>query len=72
MHSWTSARSRPLALLALLALLVGCTGPLLDQPDKARRRQLFLPPLYSSSSSPDGTSYDWSAMFWLVVDSFQR
>jgi hypothetical protein len=62
----TASPPRRLALLALLLLLGGCAGPLLDQPGKVRRRQLFLPPFYTSSRSPDGTSYDWSALFWLA------
>ena len=70
----TSRPRRPLALAALL-LLAGCTSPLLDQPSKARQHSVFLPPLLTVSSSPDGTSHQWSALIWLVgqdVESQRR
>ena len=51
--------------LAVLAL-VGCTGPLLDSPEQVRHTDIFLPPLFTSSSSQDGTSHDWNALLWLV------
>jgi hypothetical protein len=56
----------PRALLLLLALLPACTGPLLDEPAKVRRTQIFLPPVLTYNRSDDGTSYDWSALIWLV------
>ncbi|HZM00318.1 MAG TPA: hypothetical protein VFD43_08710 [Planctomycetota bacterium] len=52
--------------LAGLAVLAGCSGPLLDSPGKVRHTDVFLPPLFSSYSSEDGTSHEWSALFWLV------
>lgn len=58
-------RLMPILLLPLLAAL-GCTAPLQDAPDKVRHSDVFLPPLYTSSSSEDGSSYDWSAGMWLV------
>jgi len=57
-------RARSLAVLALL-LAAGCAGPVLDEPAKVRHSQVTLPPLFSSSASEDGTSYDWDALFWL-------
>ncbi|MHC5212066.1 MAG: hypothetical protein ACYTG2_15210 [Planctomycetota bacterium] len=56
----------PLALLGLAAVLAACTGPLLDEPAKVRRTQVFLPPLLTYNRSDDGTSHDWSALLWLV------
>ncbi len=53
-----------LALL-LLGCLAACQGPLLDQPSKLRETQVFVPPLYTSAASPDGTSWSWDALFWL-------
>ena len=58
-------RLPPVSVLAL-AVLVGCAEPLLDEPGKVRAREVLLPPLYTSSRSADGTSYDWNALFWLV------
>ncbi|MBM3985486.1 MAG: hypothetical protein FJ296_07345 [Planctomycetes bacterium] len=62
----TPIRARRSAALALLALLAGCTGPLLDQPGKQRRNEVVLPPLFWSDESPDGSSWSWDALFWLV------
>jgi hypothetical protein len=59
-------RLAPILLLPLLLAAVGCRSPLLDAPDKVRHTDTFLPPIYSSSSSEDGTSSQWSAAFWLV------
>ena len=59
----TLASLRPLALALLLA---GCTTTLLDSPAKQRQHSVFLPPLVTASSSPDGTSHQWSALLWLV------
>jgi hypothetical protein len=67
---------RPLRMLpAVLLVLAGCTGPLLDQPGQQREHDLFLPPLVTVSSSPDGSSWDWNALIWLVgqdVESERR
>jgi hypothetical protein len=57
---------RRMALCALVLSLAGCTGPLLDRPSAQRQHDLFLPPLVSVDSSPDGTSWSWSALFWLL------
>jgi hypothetical protein len=55
------------ALLALAALLLpSCRTPVLDGPGQVRETQLFLPPLFTSSASPDGTSSEWSALLWLA------
>ena len=65
---------RRLAAVALL-LLAGCTSPLLDQPSKQRHTTFMAPPLFHSSSSPDGTSWQWNALIWLAgqdVESDRR
>ena len=63
-----SGRLRPglVGLLVLAVALAGCTAPRLDSPSKVRQTDVFLPPLFSSSSSPDGTSHAWNALIWLV------
>ena len=65
-----TARRARAALAALIgaALLGGtaCRGPLLDSPSKVRHHDVFLPPLFTSASSEDGTSSEWSALLWLV------
>jgi hypothetical protein len=69
-----SARAAGTVLTALTALIglaalagtTGCTGPLLDSPGKVRHSDVFLPPLFTSASSEDGTSSEWSALVWLV------
>ncbi len=56
-------------------MAAGCTGPLLDSPEKQRRHTLFLPPLFTASASEDGSSRDWNALLWLVgqdVESSRR
>jgi hypothetical protein len=55
-----------LGLLAGAAGLGACSGPLLDSPSQVRHHDLFLPPLVTVSSSEDGSSYQWSALLWLV------
>jgi hypothetical protein len=60
------ARRLAALLPVLLAALSACTGPLLDEPGKVRRTQVFLPPLFTYNASDDGTSHDWSALIWLV------
>jgi hypothetical protein len=60
------AAAAGLAALAGGLALAGCTGPLLDSPEKVRHTDVFLPPLFTSSSSDDGTSHDWNALIWLV------
>lgn len=60
----------PTLLFALLAA-AGCRAPLLDAPDKVRQSDIFLPPIYTSSSSEDGTSYEWSAAFWLAGEDVE-
>lgn len=61
---------RPACLLVVVAcLFASCTSTLLDAPGQVRERDVFVPPLYTSSSSPDGTSSDWSAAFWLAGGS---
>jgi len=57
---------RRTALGALFLLLAGCAGPLLDRPSAQRRHDVFLPPLVTADSSPDGSSWSWSALFWLA------
>lgn len=61
-----AAAPRRWGLAALFLLLAGCTGPLLDRPSAARRTEVFLPPLVSVDRSPDGSSWSWSALFWLA------
>lgn len=61
-----AAAPRRRALAALFLLLAGCSGPLLDRPSAARRTELFLPPLVTVAESPDGSSWSWSALFWLL------
>jgi len=53
-------------LLPLLLFGAGCRTLRHDAPDKLRHSDTFLPPIYSSASSNDGTSHEWSAAFWLV------
>jgi len=68
----------PLRLLrpaALLLVATSCTGTLLDSPSQQRHHTIFLPPLLTASSSPDGSSRDWNALIWLVgqdVESERR
>lgn len=57
-------RGGPRAAWAL-ALLAGCSTPLLDQPAQTRQTSVPLAPLVHVSSSPDGSSHQWSALFWL-------
>lgn len=62
--------SRRAVAAALVALaFAACQSAQLDAPGKARQSDVFLPPLYTSSSSEDGTSSAWSAFFWLAGGS---
>jgi len=63
-------RSRD-ALLAAALLALGspaCTTPLLDAPAKVRHHRVtpWIAPLWTWSSSEDGTSASWSTIFGLV------
>jgi hypothetical protein len=57
---------RAVLLLGLAALVPACRTPLLDGPGQVRESRVFLPPLFTSSESPDGTSAEWNALFWLA------
>ncbi|MGQ0551761.1 MAG: hypothetical protein ACT4PU_00910 [Planctomycetota bacterium] len=52
-------------LLLGLFSLNACTSPLLDAPDQVRKSTVFLPPFYTAAVSDDGSSWEWSACFWL-------
>ncbi|MFT7465631.1 MAG: hypothetical protein ACI9EF_004000, partial [Pseudohongiellaceae bacterium] len=49
-----------------IGLTAGCTTPRRDVPAAVRHSDVPLGPLYSSSSSDDGSSWEWSTLFWLV------
>lgn len=57
-------------LCALVALAPACLMPRLDAPAKVRESRVpldpFLDPIFERSVSPDGSSWSWSTLFWLV------
>lgn len=60
--------TRPLLLVALLlgALSPACTTVRRDDPQGTRQAGVVVPPLWWSSVSPDGSSYNWWTLFGLV------
>ena len=57
------------AIVLALLFLAGCTTPLLDQDEKLRHSSAFAPgwsPIFARSVSDDGTSWNWSTLFWLI------
>ncbi len=53
-------------LAAAGVLLPACRTPVLDGPGQVRESRVYLPPLFTSSESSDGTSGEWNALVWLV------
>ncbi len=59
----------PAVVALLLTVLSACSSTLLDAPSKVRHDEVYLPPIYTSAMSDDGTSSEWSAFFWLLGGS---
>ena len=58
-------------LLTLLVTLGGCASSRLDEPGKVRHDKVplspWLSPIFDYSASDDGTSWQWSALLWMIA-----